>query len=141
MNIIAPNLNGCFSAPRSNIVFLAFLGLVVWETLVMILLLSRGVRHFGHVSNGFLLRVYQNGKNRFECATLCEPQKLTALCEHFPLSSLLHKDRHPSNGTCMSYERHIRLRSRNLLLTISRRAPTYSYRTPLYPLITLSVLA
>ncbi|KAJ8697655.1 hypothetical protein PTI98_004436 [Pleurotus ostreatus] len=61
MNNIAPNLDGCFSAPRSNIVFLAFVGLVVWETLVVILLLSRGARHFGHVSNGFLLRMYQNG--------------------------------------------------------------------------------
>lgn len=70
MNAIAPslNLNGCFPTFGSNIVFLAFVSLLIWETrecvvlpklihpsslfvddglllVVMILLLSKGAQH------------------------------------------------------------------------------------------------
>ncbi|KAF4574442.1 hypothetical protein EYR36_005777 [Pleurotus pulmonarius] len=55
------NLNGCFPAFGSNIVFLAFVSLFVWETLVMVLLLSKGAQHFRHVSRSFLRTVYQDG--------------------------------------------------------------------------------
>ncbi|KAF4600509.1 hypothetical protein EYR38_005138 [Pleurotus pulmonarius] len=55
------NLNGCFPAFGSNIVFLAFVSLFVWETLVMVLLLSKCAQHFRYVSRGFLRTVYQDG--------------------------------------------------------------------------------